>query len=202
MTIETVVLRVIRQRRSVRQFQDKPVPHELIAEMLQSAVWAPSAHNRQPWRFAVVTDYTKKQDLACRMGQRLQQDLEADNAPEEVIRRDVERSYRRMTGAPVLIVVCLSMVDMDVYPDPARSRNEYLMAAQSAAMAGQTLMLAAHALGLSTCWMCAPLFCPDVVRQTLTLPDDWEPQGVITLGYPGQTQTRERKPIDAVVKWG
>ncbi len=53
---------------------------------------------------------------------------------------------------------------MDNYGDPRRDQNEYVMAAQSAAMAGQNLLLAAHDAGLGACWMCAPLFCPDVVR--------------------------------------
>jgi coenzyme F420-0:L-glutamate ligase / coenzyme F420-1:gamma-L-glutamate ligase len=202
MTVEDAVVQTIRERRSVRQFQDRPVPHEIIADILQAAVWAPSAHNRQPWRFSVVTDNTKKHDLAYQMGQRLRYDLEADNTPEELIRKDTERSYRRMTTAPVLIVMCLSMMDMDTYPDPARSHYEYLMAVQSTAMAGQTLMLAAHALGLGTCWMCAPLFCPDVVRETLALADDWEPQGIIALGYAALNRSKDRKPLDTMVNWG
>ena len=66
----------------------------------------------------------------------------------DLIEADAARSYARMTAAPVLIALCLSMVDMDVYPDEKRNRNEYLMAVQSTAMAGQNLLLAAHEAGL------------------------------------------------------
>jgi coenzyme F420-0:L-glutamate ligase / coenzyme F420-1:gamma-L-glutamate ligase len=72
---------------------------------------------------------------------------------------------------------------------------------QSVAMAGQNLLLAAHDAGLGACWMCGPLFCPDVVRQVLALPDDWQPQGLITLGYPAQTRTRTRRPVEESVLW-
>ena len=58
------------------------------------------------------------------------------------------------------------------------------MAAQSTAMALQNLLLAAHADGLGACWMCAPLFCPGAVRQALDLPPGWEPQALVTLGFP------------------
>jgi nitroreductase len=68
------------------------------------------------------------------------------------------------------------------------------MAIQSVSMAVQNLLLMAHASGLGACWMCAPLFCQDTVRQALSLPDDWEAQALITIGVPadeGKPRTRE-----------
>ncbi|HRO23854.1 MAG TPA: nitroreductase family protein, partial [Promineifilum sp.] len=94
----------------------------------------------------------------------------ADGQSPEFIERDAGRSYMRLTSAPLLILLSLTMADMDVYPDERRARNEAIMAAQSTAMAGQNIMLAAHALGLGACWVCAPLFCPAIVRETLDLP--------------------------------
>ena len=75
------------------------------------------------------------------------------------------------------------------------------MAVQGTAMAGQNLLLAAHALGLGACWMCAPLFCPEVVAAELELPPDWQPQGLVTLGWPAQTRRRGRKPLAEVALW-
>ena len=93
------------------------------------------------------------------------------------------------------------MEDMDRYADPARQNAEYLMAVQSAAMAGQNLMLAAHAAGLAACWMCAPLFCPEVARDALGLPADWQPQGLITLGYAAvPAKRRPRKRLQEILK--
>ena len=130
------------------------------------------------------------------MGARLHADRTADGDPVDEIERDIDRSYARLTGAPVLIVLCTSMVDMDSYPDQGRTRNEQTMATQSTAMAGQNILLMAHAMGLGACWLCAPLFVPDLVRETLRLPPDWEPQGLITLGYPAQTKNRTRARLE------
>lgn len=203
MTIHTPhsVLDAIFQRRSIRRFQAQPVPREVLQQVLTAATWAPSAHNRQPWRFAVVEAADTRERLARAMGARLRDDLQADGVAEAVIAADVARSYERLTSAPALIVISLSMADMDMYPDAKRSQNEYLMAVQSTAMAGQNLLLAAHEFGLGTCWMCAPLFCPDVVQVALELPDDWQPQGLIALGYPAQQREKTRHPLEMSVLW-
>lgn len=181
-------------RRSIRRYQSTPVSSEDIEQLLMAATWAPSAHNRQPWRFAVIEQPQTKIRLAEAMGARLRTDLLADNVPADVIEKDVQRSYQRLTQAPLLILLCLSMVDMDVYPDAQRQHNEWLMAAQSTAMAGQNLLLAAHVLGLGACWLCAPLFCPDIVIDTLALPADWQPQALITVGYPAEQKVKTRQP--------
>ena len=71
------------------------------------------------------------------------------------------------------------------------------MAIQSVAACGQNLLLAAHELGLGACWMCAPLFAPDVVREVLDLPGDWDAQALITLGYPkGADAGRPKSRVD------
>ncbi len=201
MTTRSAVLKLMQTRRSLRRYLPQPVPREVIEDLLTAAIWSPSAHNRQPWRFAVLEDSARKESLALAMGARLRQDLEADHMPPEVIEADLSRSYQRLTGAPLAVIVCLSMNDMDHYPDEKRAQAEYIMAVQSVAMAGQNLLLCAHAAGLGACWVCAPLFCPDVVRQMLDLPEDWQPQGLITLGYPAQTREKTRRPLEASVLW-
>lgn len=190
---------VLFSRRSIRRYLQKPIPAGVLERVLTAALWAPSAHNRQPWRFAVVPGAQGRQKLARAMGQRLRRDLQADGAPQKVIEKDVNRSYRRISGAPVVIVVCLSMADMDTYPDATRQRNEWIMAVQSTAMAGQNLLLAAQVEGLGACWMCAPLFCADVVSETLALPADWQPQGLITLGFPAENKEKTRAPLSSRV---
>ena len=161
------LLETIVSRRSIRRYQPTSVDRALVQRLLEAAVWGPSAHNRQPWRFCVVDAPERKETLARAMGARLRADLERDGAPADLIEKDAARSYQRITGAPVVVILCLTMSDMDSYSDERRSLNEYLMAAQSTAMAGQNLLLAAHQAGLAACWMCAPLFCPDVVRDVL-----------------------------------
>ena len=182
-------------RRSIRRYQAESVPPELIEQLLTAAAWAPSAHNRQPWRFAVITAGETKHRLATAMGDKLRADLTADQAPPDLIEKDTSRSYQRITNAPLLVLFCLSMADMDSYPDPVRQQHEWTMAVQSTAMAAQNLLLAAHALDLGACWMCAPLFCPDLVKQTLALPDNWQPQALITVGYPAEEKQKSRHPL-------
>ena len=195
------LLDLLISRRSIRRYQSRPVSRSTLERLLTAAMWAPSAHNRQPWRYAAITKEQTKERLARAMGRRLRRDLGRDQVPLAVIQKDVSRSYRRITGAPALILVSLTMADMDRYPDPVRQGHEWTMAVQSTAMAGQNLLLAAHASGLGACWMCAPLFCPDVVRQTLDLPADWEPQGLITLGYPAEQKSKDRQPLSTRVRF-
>lgn len=188
-------------RRSIRRYDSRPVSRTTLEQVLTAAIWAPSAHNRQPWRFAAVTTPAMRESLARAMGERLRADLAADGLARDAIERDAERSYTRISNAPALILVCLSMSDMDHYPDPKRAEAEYLMAVQSTAMAVQNLLLAAHAQGLGACWMCAPLFCSDTVRGTLDLPGDWQPQALITLGYPAERKEKLREPVETKVLW-
>ena len=195
------IVEIIKTRRAIRRYQNKPVPRAQIIKLLDLARWAPSAHNRQPWRFAVLTQPADKARLAQAMGERLRQDRTADGDPPDDIERDVARSYARITSAPVVIVVCLSMADMDTYPDPQRNHHEWVMAVQSVSMAAQNLWLAAHNQGLAMCWLCAPLFVPELVRETLNLPVDWEPVGLMTLGYPAEEKEKTRKPLAESVLW-
>ncbi len=195
----TPLLNFLQTRRSIRRYRPDPIPSEKIEQILTAATWAPSAHNRQPWRFAVITQDKTKHALATAMGSKLRADLAADGLPLHLIEKDASRSYQRITNAPLLILLSLTMADMDSYPDAERQQNEWLMAVQSTAMAGQNLLLAAHALGLGACWMCAPLFSPDVVRHTLDLPADWQPQALITIGYPAETRQKTRHPLHSRV---
>lgn len=198
---QSPVLQAMQQRRSIRRYDRRAVPRALLERILQAGLWAPSAHNRQPWRFVVLQEAAAQAELATAMGSRLQADLEADHVPAAIIQKERQRSYDRLTSAPVVLVVCLTMVDMDDYNDATRNQHEYIMAVQSTAMAGQNILLAAHDQGLGACWMCAPLFCPDVVRTTLALPQDWQPQGIITMGYPAQERTKTREALEARVLW-
>ena len=188
-------------RRSIRHYRPEPLPAGMIERLLDTARFAPSAHNRQPWRFAVLRSETEKARLAMAMGERLRADRLADGDDVAAIERDVARSHARITAAPAAIVACFTLVDMDRYADARRAAAERLMAVQSTAMAVQNMLLLAHAEGLAACWMCAPLFCPETVRTALDLPHDWEPQAVITLGRPAATgKPRERRGIAEIAR--
>lgn len=130
-----------------------------------------------------------------------QQDLEADSLSAAEIKIKVSRSRDRIISAPVVIVLCLDMSDMDNYPDTRRNKAEYIMATQSVANAGMQLLLAAHAEGLGSVWVCSPLFAQETVQTVLELPKSWEPQAMYFLGQPIEIPNpRERKPIKEISK--
>lgn len=198
----STLYRIIQERRSIRRFDGSAIPSETLQRVLEAATMAPSAHNRQPWRFVILTALEDKRSLANALGEELRQDRLADGDDPGQIEKDVTQSIERITNAPVVVIACLSMEAMDVYPDERRKTAEYIMAVQGVSMAAQNLLLAAHAEGLGACWLCAPLFTKDEVREELSLPDGWDPQGLIILGYPAEVgKERPRRPMEEVSRW-
>lgn len=129
-----------------------------------------------------------------------EQVLIEDKLPQEEIQKRLTRSYERLRSAPVVVLLCVDMTEMEQYTDERRRKAEYLIATQSAANAGMQLLLAAHAEELGGVWICSPIFAQDTVRDALTLPTAWEPQAMFLLGYPVETPpVRERKPLEEVV---
>ena len=163
-------------------------------------MFAPSAHNRQPWRFVVITSKSVKENLAEAMAIDFERDLTRDGLPPEKIQSQVKRSKDRITSAPVAILLCLDMSEMDLYPDEKRSQAEYMMATQSVAAAGMQLLLAAHAEGLAGVWACWPLFVQETIQRNLNLSKSWEPQGMFFIGYPeGTPKIKEMKDFESLV---
>lgn len=178
------------------------MPDSVIETILATATHAPSAHNRQPWRFCVMADSAVKTQLANAMAGDFARDLRHDGVAEEKIQAQIKRSKDRMQTAPVVILLCLDMSEMDFYPDAKRQRAERTMAIQSVAAAGLELLLAAHAQGLGGVWVCSPLFAQEVIQKTLDLPEAWEPQGMFYLGYADEPpKPKELKDLQSLVKW-
>ncbi|UCH87339.1 MAG: nitroreductase family protein [Dehalococcoidia bacterium] len=179
MTLDTALA----GRRSVRQFDPRPVQPALLEEVIAAACLAPAPHHSRPWRFAILSADARV-TLTDAMGERWRQDLERDNVPKARIRRLLNRSRARLAAAPVLVLAGVVGDARRPWPDQHRQRAEELMLVQSLGAAIQSLMLAAHARGLGSCWLSAPLFCPEAVRLALDLPPDFQPQALIALGYP------------------
>jgi coenzyme F420-0:L-glutamate ligase/coenzyme F420-1:gamma-L-glutamate ligase len=188
-------------RRSVRRYLDREVPEEAVETVLEAARWAPSPHGRQPWRFAVVERGETKVRLAEAMGEEWRANLEMDGQSAGIVEKRLEGSRNRLLDAPVLVLVCLYLQDLDVYPDASRQQNETTMAVQSLGAAAQNMLLAAYSLGLDTSWMCAPLFCPEKVAEALGLDSRLVPHALLTLGYAeGDPPKRHsRRPLEELV---
>ena len=189
-------LDAIRTRRSLRQLADKPVPHELLDDLLELAATAPAPHHTRPWRYVIVLPRSRGR-LAESMGAAWRADLERDGHPEQLIERLLRKSRRQVESAPALLLACLTHEGLRDWPDEHRARNEWAMAQQSIGAAMQNIMLGAHALGLSSYWISAPLFAPEACREALGLPDEYVAQAFIVLGYaPDDVAPKPRPDAD------
>jgi F420 biosynthesis protein FbiB-like protein len=137
------------------------------------------------------------------MAERWLADLLADRVDAEAAARRAEISMERITSATMVIVPCLDLMALDQYADRERQHAEWQMGVQSVALACQNLLLAVHHYGLAACWMCAPLFCVPLVQEVLQLPDSWQPQALLTIGYPPDDAARgkAREPLESRVVW-
>jgi len=168
-----------------------------LMQMLEAARWAPSPHGRQPWRFVFLTRQEIKEQLAERMGETWQRNLEMDGQAAEIVALRKDKSRQRILQAPALIMPCLYLEDLDQYPDVQRQEDEKLMAIQSIGAAIQNMLLTAYDLGLDTGWMCAPLFCPEIACAVLDLDPRLIPQALITVGYAAaDPKRRGRLPLE------
>ncbi|TMC15779.1 MAG: nitroreductase family protein [Chloroflexi bacterium] len=191
---------LLRSRRSVRKYQQRPVTREQLELIVEAARWAPSPHGRQPWRFVVLTREEPKRQLAEHMGETWRENLQMDGQPAQIVEMRLEKSRQRVMSAPALIMPCLYLEEMDRYPDEQRQANETTMAIQSIGAAIQNMLLMACHMGLDTGWMCAPLFCPEIACEALALDKRLIPQALITVGYAAtDPQRRERLPLESLI---
>jgi F420 biosynthesis protein FbiB-like protein len=126
--------------------------------------------------------------------------LALDGQDAGIIALRLQKSRERMLEASLLIVPCLFLDDLDTYPDPERQEAERLMAIQSIGAAIQNALLSLYANGLDAGWMCAPLFCPDVVRDALGLDKSLIPHAMLPVGYAAKEPVRRpRLPIEELI---
>ena len=169
---------LVRTRRSVRRYQETPVPRELLRELLETACWAPSGDNLQPWYFLALTE---PQEIARLKGTMERVSVEIAGQLEGIVQgrrpevvREEQRFLRSVSSAPVCILVFLQ-----------RDYEARDVAVESAAAATQTLLLAAHERGLGACWVNAAtiLGYAPVIRDAFA-PEKGEFLSLVTLGYP------------------
>jgi len=200
------MLNLFKNRRSIHEYSPKQVTNNILYQIFEVARWAPSAHNAQPWRFIFIRDPATKRKLAEAMANRWNQDMRKNGVSHMNRESLTKASIERFTNAPILVIACLTMEDMDAYPDRRRQKIEHALAVQSVAAAIENMLLAAHVQGLGACWFCAPLFCQDEVRRVLGIPRSVDPQALITLGYAtSEPEPPPRKPLRNMVyqnRWG
>jgi F420 biosynthesis protein FbiB-like protein len=183
-------------RRSIRAFTGEPVTRAVLDGLVEAACIAPAPHHSRPWRWVVVDGADAKQALADGMGARWRKDLEGDGVATDRIDELVDASHTKITTAPAIVIGCLTWEGLDRYPDVERQRAEWGMALLSLGAAVENLMLAATEAGLASCWVAAPIFCPEEARDALALPKEWLPHAMVLVGHPSADyEPRTRPPV-------
>ena len=186
MNHESKILKVIRNRRSVRSFDSRPVEREKILTCIEAARIAPSADHMQPWRFIVMDNPEKKQ------------------AFEKEVFGGIYRVTRWAMQAPVLIVLCanLNFVVHQIAKE-LQTIPYYLL---DIGIAGEHFVLQAQQLGLGTCWI--GWFNVRRAQKLLGLPRGVRICELMAVGYPApdwRPSPKNRKPMEEIAffnEWG
>jgi coenzyme F420-0:L-glutamate ligase / coenzyme F420-1:gamma-L-glutamate ligase len=188
------VVEAISGRRSIRAFNDRPLPEGVLEELCRAGLLAPAPHHTRPWRFVIVGAGQPRERLAEEMGNAWRADLERDGHPEGLISGLLTESRRRIVSAPGLVLCGLVGEGLRDWPDQRRHTFEWQMAAHSMGAALQNIMLAAHERGIASYWISAPLFAPEAVRSATGLSEEFVAQALIALGYAADDYKPRTRP--------
>ena len=207
---------LIKTRRSIRKFQEKPVPEDLLVRAIELAAWAPNGGNFQPWKFLIVAN----KDLIQKMGDAVKAKTELMASwPEAAVCGDALERWKRTSdffrGAPVCIAVLMGRYS-SIADQVLRARGEIDPAAreirsyrqignsslQSVAAAITYLLLILHYFGLGTTWMAGPQQAKKEIEQLLGVTPDWDFVDLIPVGYPAESpKTAGRKPVGEMIQF-
>jgi nitroreductase len=186
---------LLASRRSIRRFSPAPVERAVLERLLAAAVTAPSSTNRQPWRFAVVTQPACRRDIAAAVRVRVEE-------MKAIIGRGHHAaefgSYSDFFHEPLESAAAIIIPQYREHEDliaafigsgggdPARFTTSAAMQAElaSTSAAVMLLLLAAHAEGLGACWMAGPMIARDDIGRLCGVVAPWRMLGAIALGHP------------------
>ncbi|EKQ52660.1 MULTISPECIES: nitroreductase [unclassified Clostridium] len=184
------VIQAIEERRSIRKFQDKTIPKDIIEKILELATKAPSGKNRQPWRF-VVFQNSKKNELVNIMEDALNKYKKQSKST-----GSFELSINSINEASAVILVFNAFSNFE----EDYNHHRLLTDIQSIGAAVQTLILAAQNFELGTLWICDIFHCDKEICSWLNRKD--ELVAAVAIGYPNQKPySRPRKLLEEVIEW-
>lgn len=201
-------LEVAKSRRSVRSFTGQPVSPELLNSVIEAALWAPRAGNRQHWRIIVVQSADSRQQLADAVGVELARQRVYLKSERALRQFDAYTGhFLHFASAPLLLVLVArpydSIYSRMVAKVPDASMGELLEpGVASAMMAAENLLLAAAAQSLGGCFLSGPLVAQKAIERILGVAPPEHAVGFITLGYPAagaaDTHIRQETVQDVV----
>ncbi|MFX1345158.1 MAG: coenzyme F420-0:L-glutamate ligase [Promethearchaeota archaeon] len=191
----------MKSRRSYKfPFKDKKVDKNIIKECIEIARWAPSAHNGQYWRYILIEKLELREKLINLMTQKLRNDLTNDGKSEDFIENKLNKTRINFLDAPILVLLCLDIMELEKYPDKERLENEFILGVQSISSSATYLLLAFEIKKLAACWYCAPLFAKNIIKKTLNLPESYVPMAFFTVGYPLKSvRAPPRKKLQEII---
>ncbi|MBL8611853.1 MAG: nitroreductase family protein [Myxococcales bacterium] len=201
---------LLRSRRSVRRFKPDPVPAEVVERLLDLAVTAPSASNKQPWRFVVVERRATIDEMAAAVrAARARIEAAIPEGSREAVAAYGEY-FTRFERAPVVVVpihrplpLLSTLADgrLDDADASAVAQMERDSALVGTSLALMNLLLAAHAEGLGASAMTGPLIARAEIARILGVPPGWDIVAVVPLGYPDEVPAAtERKSAAKVTR--
>ncbi|HEX7599029.1 MAG TPA: nitroreductase family protein [Polyangia bacterium] len=179
------LLTLMRDRRSIRRFKAASLPEGTLELLLEAARWAPSANNRQAFRFLAVEDppaLARMAELVRAASRDIAGRLTDDERPRVAAYAE---AFVHFESAPA-VLVAYHRAHNPLAERLGFSGNRDVGAISSVSAAIMNLLLAAHALGLGACWMTGPLVAAPALEQFLAIPQGWQLSALLPVGVPDE----------------